>query len=352
MNALRHHYAVATWVVLTVTCYFTAIAWWPLAPLLAILALQVVVVIAGLLLGNGNNLRAQSIILMSLLIVASAYFATTTTWVRFVAWQFLALVAIAFLLSNIRILILGFAAVAPIALVLLWPHSVLAGIGILALSHMLILYPTLRPNVQWLGPVFTHFATDKRELWLTIDDGPNADTPALLDLLDRLGVKATFFIIGIIGERHPDFVREIVAHGHSIGNHSQTHPSAWFWCAPPARVRSEIDDCNRTLATLANVAPRWFRAPVGMKNPFVHPALARRGMRLIGWTARGFDAVMHDADQVLERILPHVKPGAIIVLHQGREHSLRVIERVVVALQERGYSFVIPEDAALRNTNR
>jgi peptidoglycan/xylan/chitin deacetylase (PgdA/CDA1 family) len=356
MNALRHPYSVATWVVLTVTCYFAAILWWPLALPAAVLALQIEIIIAGLSLGSGNNLRAQSMILMFLLIAASVYFATTATWVRFAAWQFLALIALnaiaGVIIGRIRILILGFAAVAPIALVLLWPHSALAGIGILALSHMLILYPTLRPNVQWLGPVFTHFETGKRELWLTIDDGPNADTPALLDLLDRLGVKATFFIIGIIGERHPDFVREIVARGHSIGNHSQTHPSAWFWCAPPARVRSEIDDCNRTLATLAGVAPRWFRAPVGMKNPFVHPALARRGMRLIGWTARGFDAVMHDADQVLERILPHVKPGAIIVLHQGREHSLRVIERVVGALQERGYSFVIPDDAVLRNTNR
>jgi len=248
--------------------------------------------------------------------------------------------------------ILAFAAVAPAALILLWPHSALAGIGVLALSHALILYPTLRPNVQWLGPVITNFATDKRELWLTIDDGPNSDTPALLDLLDRLGVKVTFFIIGVIAERHSDFVREIVARGHSIGNHSQTHPSPTFWCALPSRVRREIDDCNRTLEALAGAAPRWFRAPVGMKNPGVHPALARRGMRLIGWTARGFDAVSHDVEHVLERILPHVRPGAIIVLHQGREHSLRVIERVITALQGRGYSFVVPDDSALRNTNR
>lgn len=235
---------------------------------------------------------------------------------------------------------------------LLWRSSPLAGIAVLAVSHALILYPTLRPNVQWLGPVVTRFATDRSEVWLTIDDGPTDDTPALLELLDRHGATATFFVKGTLALKHAAFVRDVVARGHSVANHSQTHPSATFWCLPPSRVRAEIDECNRALETLTGAAPRWFRAPVGMKNPFVHPALARRGMRLIGWTARGFDAVLGDPEQVLERMLPHVAPGAILVLHQGREHSPRVIERVIVALRERGYAFVIPDDAALRNTKR
>jgi peptidoglycan-N-acetylglucosamine deacetylase len=219
---------------------------------------------------------------------------------------------------------------------------------VLALSHALVIYPTIRPNVQWLGPVITHFATDAKEAWLTIDDGPTEDTRGLLDLLDRHGVKATFFVKGTLTEQHPDVVREIIARGHSVANHSHTHPSGSFWCALPARVATELDDCNRALRGATGQAPTWFRAPVGMKNPAVHPALARRGMRLIGWTARGFDAVVQDPEQVLARILPELRPGAIIVLHQGREHSLRVIERVVVALRERGYSFVIPDDGQLR----
>lgn len=238
------------------------------------------------------------------------------------------------------------------ALVLLWRWSPFAGIAVLALSHALILYPTLRPNVQWLGPVVTRFATDRREVWLTIDDGPTTDTPALLELLERHGAKATFFVKGALAANHDAFVRELVARGHSVANHSQTHPSATFWCLPPSRVRAEIEECNRTLEAITGTVPHWFRAPVGMKNPFVHPALARRGMRLIGWTARGYDAVMSDEEQILARMLPHVAPGAILVLHQGREHSLRVVERVVGALRERGYAFVVPGDAALRNTNR
>ena len=218
----------------------------------------------------------------------------------------------------------------------------------LALSHALVIYPTVRPNVQWFGPVITRFATSANEAWLTIDDGPTEDTRAVLDLLDGHGVKATFFVKGVLTEQHPDVVREILARGHSVANHSHTHPSGSFWCALPGRVAAELDDCNRALRATTGTAATWFRAPVGMKNPAVHPALARRGMRLIGWTARGFDAVVQDPEQVLARILPELRPGAIIVLHQGREHSLRVIERVVVALKERGYSFVIPQDGQLR----
>jgi len=238
--------------------------------------------------------------------------------------------------------------IGPIALIFLWPISPIAAIAVLALSHALVLYPTLRPNVQWLGPVVTHFATDEKQAWLTVDDGPTEDTRDVLDLFDAHSVKATFFVKGVLAERDPDVIREIVARGHSVANHTHTHPAGSFWCALPGRVAMELDDCNRALRGATGAAATWFRAPVGMKNPAVHPALARRGMRLIGWTARGFDAVVSDPDHIAGRILAELRPGAIIVLHQGREHSLRVLERVIVALKERGYQFVIPADAQLR----
>lgn len=237
---------------------------------------------------------------------------------------------------------------APVALILLWPYAPLAGIGVLALSHALIFYPTFRPNLQWLGPVITRFATSRKEVWLTVDDGPTDDTRAVLDLFDAHGLKATFFVKGVLAEQHPELVREMLARGHSVANHSQTHPSGSFWCLTPGRVAGEIDACNHALTRVTGSTPRWFRAPVGMKNPAVHPALRRRGMRLIGWTARGFDAVVSDPELVVSRILPHLQPGAIIVMHQGREHSLRVLEAVIVAVRQRGYAFVIPDDDQLR----
>jgi len=244
-------------------------------------------------------------------------------------------------------LILGFAALAPVALVLLWPYSPAAGIAVVWLSHMLVLYPTLRANAQWLGPVVTRFATTRKEIWLTIDDGPTDDTAALLDLLDRHSVKATFFVKGVLAEAHPERVREIVTRGHSVANHTHTHPSGSFWCLLPRRIGSELDECNRALERITEKAPRLFRAPVGMKNPFVHPALARRNLRLVGWSARGFDGVLTKPADVVARIAPRLSPGAIVVLHQGRDASVEIVEQTIVAAKERGYEFVIPTDEQL-----
>jgi peptidoglycan/xylan/chitin deacetylase (PgdA/CDA1 family) len=250
-----------------------------------------------------------------------------------------------------RRLIAGFAIAAPLLLLLLWPRSPLAAVGLLALSHALLLYPTLRPNVQWLGPVITCFATEANEVWLTIDDGPADDTPAVLDVLEERGAAATFFVKGELVRSRPELVREIVAHGHSVANHSDRHPAGTFWCLPAGAIAAQIDRCSAAIEQVTGVRPRWFRAPVGMKNPAVHPALARRGMRLVGWSVRGFDSVDEDAARVAARIVPRVTAGSIVVMHQGREFSARCIARVVDELRERGYSFVIPSDDRLK-TNR
>jgi peptidoglycan-N-acetylglucosamine deacetylase len=234
-----------------------------------------------------------------------------------------------------------------VALIALWPYSPLAGVAVLALSHALVLYPTLRPNVQWLGPVVTRFATEKKEVWLTIDDGPTEDTEAVLELFERHQVKATFFVKGQLTAAEPERIRSILHNGHGVANHSHTHPAGSFWAASPRRIASEIDGCAQALEDAgANVF--WFRAPAGMKNPFVHPALERRKMRLIGWTARGFDGVAGDPGEIAARIVARLRPGAIVLLHQGRESSLRVLERVILEIRARGYTFTIPRDEQLR----
>jgi len=302
---VNRYYAMSIVFTLATACYLAAVLpwrWWVIA--LAIVPLTITVIHAsffgfGLLLGDGNHIRAQSIFMMSLLLGASVYFALQSGWVRDVAWT---------------------------VLILAW-----------LLPHWLYLYPTLVPNSQLLGPVFTHFETREQELWLTIDDGPTADTPALLDLLDERGVRATFFVKGKLADAA--MLQRIIDRGHTIGNHSYSHPSGTFWCLGPRAIEREI---------VQGVESKLFRAPVGMKNPFVHPVLAKRGMRLIGWAVRGFDATRSDVDGVVSRIVPRLEPGAIVVLHQGREWSLGCIERVIAEAQQRGYRFVIPDDGALK----
>jgi peptidoglycan/xylan/chitin deacetylase (PgdA/CDA1 family) len=251
----------------------------------------------------------------------------------------------------VRQIILGFLVLAPFVAIIVWQWSVLGALGVLALSQALVLYPTLRPNVQWLGPVMTRFETREREVWLTVDDGPTDDTPAVLDMLEAHGLNATFFVKGVLAERHPERIREIARRGHTIGNHSYSHPSATFWCLPRWKVADQIERCNLVLANILGAPPKLFRAPVGTKNPGVHPELKRNAMTLVGWSARAFDTKTNDPERVVGRILRDITPGTIILLHQGRRESVQMLTRVVEEVQRRGYRFVIPSGDRLR-TNR
>jgi peptidoglycan/xylan/chitin deacetylase (PgdA/CDA1 family) len=170
------------------------------------------------------------------------------------------------------------------------------------LSHVPVWWGTLKPDSRVFSPVLRRLPTDARRVWLTIDDGPSDDTLAILDLLDRHGMRATFFVIGERAARRPELIREIVRRGHTLGNHSQTHPQAWFWALGPRRLREEIARNQSTLAGITGTAPRWFRAVVGLANPFVAAPLREHGLARVAWCARGFDAVASDPHAVVARI--------------------------------------------------
>jgi peptidoglycan/xylan/chitin deacetylase (PgdA/CDA1 family) len=246
-----------------------------------------------------------------------------------------------------RRLILGFALGAALFFLAVVAFHPLFALGVLFVSHMLILFPTLVANCQWWGPVMTHFETPRREVWLTIDDGPDPiHTPRLLEILDRFDARATFFVIGERAAKFPAELEAIRAAGHEVANHTATHPSATFWCLPPGRIAREIDRCE--------IVTRHFRAPGGMKNFFVHPVLARRQMELVGWTVRGLDTVSKDADAVAARVLREVKPGAIVLLHEGHRTATdpdfhpRCLEQTLLALTTANYRCVLPRPEQVR----
>jgi peptidoglycan-N-acetylglucosamine deacetylase len=251
--------------------------------------------------------------------------------------------------------LLGFAFLAPLlALCLSGTHLVIA-LAPLFISHVLLLYATLAPNCQWWGPVIRSFQTTQPEVWLTLDDGPSPDhTPKMLDLLDRFDARATFFVIGKRAEEYPHLITEILSRGHGIANHTNTHPSGMFWAAGPARIAEEIDSCEEWLRTAPDRPARLFRAPAGLKNLFVHPELARRGLALIGWTVRGLDTVQREPALVAGRVLRGAKAGAIILLHEGHrvakdpEFNPRCLELTLGGLAERGYRCVIPQPEQFR----
>ncbi len=252
--------------------------------------------------------------------------------------------------SAARVLLLLFAAVAPFISILLIGGNIFVALAPLFLSHLLLLYATLVPNCQWWGPVVRRFDTEEREVWITIDDGPSlAHTLKMLDILEQFDAKATFFVIGENAEAHPHLITEILMRGHALANHTQTHPSRSFWCAAPSTIRREIDRCAATLRTTPERPALFFRAPVGLKNPFVHPVLRARGMGLIGWTVRGLDTVKRDPARVAQRIEKSAQPGAIILLHEGQQtkrdpdFAPRCLELTLQHLASRSYRFVIPQ---------
>jgi peptidoglycan/xylan/chitin deacetylase (PgdA/CDA1 family) len=222
-------------------------------------------------------------------------------------------------------------------------------LGSAALIHGSYIFAVLHPQCGWFGPVVTHFETSARELWLTIDDGPaGEDSVRLSEDLARRGVRATFFVKGVNLLRQPEIAARWIAAGHTIANHTHTHPAPFFPWLLPARLRAEIDGCTAAMAAAGAPVSPWFRAPVGLKNVHLHRQLAARKMRLIGWSIRGHDGVRSEPEAVCQRVLTQAQPGGIVLLHEGRPRSVETILRTVDALLARDFTFVIPADAQLR----
>jgi len=222
-----------------------------------------------------------------------------------------------------------------------WPW----GLALMLASHALFLVPVFRPNSRFYAPVLDRLPAAGKSVWLTIDDGPSAETPQVLDLLDRHQARATFFLVGDRALARPELVREIVRRGHGIGNHSHSHPQARFWRLGPVAMSEEIESAQQALASITGQPPRWYRSVVGMTNPFVAPVLRRLQLTRVGWSARGYDGVACEPQVVLARLLPGLQAGSIVLLHEGAAHgrNLEIIEGVLQALQQRGLQARLPD---------
>ena len=200
------------------------------------------------------------------------------------------------------------------------PEAWAAVLAAIAANHLALFGASFAPRSHLLGPNLTRLpdtAAARREIAITFDDGPDPEiTPRVLDWLDQAGARGTFFCVGARAEAHPGVVREIVRRGHAVENHSQQHSTAFGWYGPD-RLRREIGAAQDTLARLAGRAPAFFRAPFGVRSPFVDPVLARLGLRYVSWTRRGYDTVDADAARVLGRLADRLDAGDVLVLHDG-----------------------------------
>jgi peptidoglycan/xylan/chitin deacetylase (PgdA/CDA1 family) len=212
----------------------------------------------------------------------------------------------------------------------IWPWL----LGTLTGNHLLLTAAGLWPRSHALGPNWVRLpeaAIRANQIAITIDDGPDPEvTPQVLDLLDRYGVRVTFFCIGAKAAQHPDLCREIVRRGHAVENHSQNHYKH-FSLLGPRGIEREINAGQDTLTGISGRRPHFFRPTAGLRNAFLEPVLARHGLHLASWTRRGYDTRNGDADAVAARLTRNLAAGDILLLHDG--HAARTRRGVPVILE-------------------
>lgn len=224
-----------------------------------------------------------------------------------------------------------------------WPWAV----GALAVNHVALAAAGLWPRSTWLGSNWTRLpsqAAAQGAVAITIDDGPDPEvTPQVLRQLEQQGAQATFFCVGERVLRHPDLARDMVRRGHRIENHSQHHRHN-FSLLGPAGMRTEIAGAQDAIHAATGTRPQFFRAPAGLRNPFLDPVLTRMNLQLASWTRRGFDTVNRSPDAVLNRLTGGLAGGDILLLHdgnaahgpQGRPVVLDVLPRLLEAIRTKG----------------
>lgn len=148
---------------------------------------------------------------------------------------------------------------------------------------------------------------------LTFDDGPNpASTPQVLALLARYNARATFFLVGAAARRHPALVREIAEAGHVVGNHSWDHTS--FDSIPGRQRRRQMRNTQRAIAPHG---VRLFRPPYGHQTVGSRFDASLLGFQVIAWSLSIADWSDPDAERMARRLIAHVKPGSIVLLHDA-----------------------------------
>ena len=203
------------------------------------------------------------------------------------------------------------------------------------------------------GDNIVRFNTNQRIVALTFDDGPSPpNTERLLDVLAKHDVKATFFMIGNRIERHPETVRRVITEGHQVGNHSYSHPLLGF--LPPSNVQRQIDRTDKLLRQVGLTGEIVFRAPVLTRFLPVAWVLAKSDRAHISCDVWSWDWVTQNPDRITKTVLKKVKPGSIIVLHDGkasnknadRSGTIEATDRIITALKRDGYEFVRLSDVS------
>ncbi|MBE6601001.1 MAG: hypothetical protein E7637_00625 [Ruminococcaceae bacterium] len=181
--------------------------------------------------------------------------------------------------------------------------------------------------------------TESRRIALTFDDGPHpTQTKRILDILDRYGVHATFFMVGENVENYSDAAKEVAARGNEIGNHTFSH--ARLGCLDTDSVNEEIEHCEKTIERICGTAPRLFRPPQGILNEAIEGCSVERDYRLILWSLDTRDWEVKNTQRIVETVLSSIKAGDIVLMHDyigTHSRTAEALEILLPTLLQRGF---------------
>ncbi len=187
----------------------------------------------------------------------------------------------------------------------------------------------------------------EKAIALTFDDGPSDYTQQLLDGLELYEAKATFFVIGSQAEKNPQIVKRAYENGHLIGNHTYSHID--FYESSLEDIEADIEKGALVIENITGESPLFLRAPYGNVNPL---QLKQLDCFFVHWSDSTFDWLKEDEEYIYKRIMKKAEDGAIILMHDTREVTVRAVLRAIPELQEQGYELVRVDELLSRNGDK
>ncbi|MBZ9633215.1 polysaccharide deacetylase family protein [Clostridium sp. FP1] len=188
-----------------------------------------------------------------------------------------------------------------------------------------------------------------KQVALTFDDGPDVYyTPQILEILKQNNVKATFFIVGLRAQAHPEMILRIVSEGHSIGNHTWDHPI--LSRLPADKIKEEVQKTEQLLYKITGLNTAMFRPPYGSTTPQVIDEISSLGYEIIDWSVDTRDWDKTSVLQIMNYVSKELYPGGIILQHcaVGKSgdlsNTVKALPQIISSLRSQGYSFVMVQD--------
>lgn len=221
--------------------------------------------------------------------------------------------------------------------------SLLYYISFFVLWFLLVVYGSFFIRSNYHLKAISKVKTQDNFVAITFDDGPTEYTEKVLGLLKKEHHKATFFCVGSRIENNPELTQRIISEHHLIGNHTYSHSKQMGFKSTKG-VIEELSQTDQIIKSFTGAFPKYFRPPFGVTNPNIMRAIRKTKHKVIGWNIRSLDTVIEDEEKIFLRIKRQLKPGSIILLHDTSDKSIRVLERLLLYLNEINYRSITVED--------